>query len=377
VADQICQNDEAYRKHIASTCQSPDDIKTIPSAWRKLYLDFFINGPDTNGSVYIVLDGIDEANDKDRKIFLELVKDIMPSANNRSSRIQLAMLGRPQMLDQLLEALEQDSLPTIHVTGDKTSGDIVHYIERSIKNAKNLRSVPQDIKDQIVEKLSSGAQGMFIWVDFMLEELYKKKRVSTILEALNKAPKGLNEMLRHVLEGFSAALEEDDSDDLNELLAWVTCAERPMKLGELDLVLRLRSPSGDGLLALEDALRTQFASFFSLTREDGLTTGELQRNLTQSLDDDEFDIQSEESEEEGLEDVHNPTEFKSNPRTTEVAFCHAAIGDFFRDAIESQVTAGEGHPLIGVDINEAKASVCITCLSYLAYKATIQIWLMA
>ena len=142
-----------------------------------------------------------------------------------------------------------------------------------------IKSVPQDVKDQIVEKLSSGAQGMFIWVDFMLEELYKKKRVSTILEALNKAPRGLNEMLRHVLEGFSATLEDEDPDDLNELLAWVTCAERPMKLGELDLVLRLKSPSGDGMLALEDALRTQFASFFSLTREDGLTTGELQRNL--------------------------------------------------------------------------------------------------
>ena len=68
--------------------------------------------------------------------------------------------------------------------------------------------------------------------------------------------------------------------------------------------------------------------------------------------------------------MYNPTEFKSNPKTTEVAFCHAAIGDFFRDAIESKVTAGEGHQLIGVDINDAKASVCETCLSFLAYEAT-------
>ena len=110
--------------------------RPFQAPWRKLYLDFFISGPDTNSSVYIVLDGIDEANDDERKIFLELAKDIMDTANSRPSRIQLAMVGRPQMLDQILEALEQDNLPTIHVTGDKTSGDIVHYIQRSIKNAK-------------------------------------------------------------------------------------------------------------------------------------------------------------------------------------------------------------------------------------------------
>lgn len=214
LAYQISQNDPVYAKHVLSSCQSQDDIKTIASVWRKLYLEFFIDGADTASSLYIVLDGIDEAYEHERKMFLELLKDLKRQPADRLPRIQLAMVGRPQLLDELTEALENEYLSTIDVTGEKTSKDIVQYILTSIRKSKILKLVSQDVKNQIVEKLSSGAQGMFIWVDLMLQELYKKKRPSAILDALNMAPKGLREMLRHVLESFSATLQDEDPDDL-------------------------------------------------------------------------------------------------------------------------------------------------------------------
>jgi hypothetical protein len=119
LAFQISQNDDAYRKHLLMACQSSEDIKTIPSAWRKLFLEFYVDGPDTNSSLYMVMDGIDEAYDEERKTFLELVKDILPGGDHQQGRIQLAIIGRPQLMDEIIDALESEDVPTIHITGEK------------------------------------------------------------------------------------------------------------------------------------------------------------------------------------------------------------------------------------------------------------------
>lgn len=272
------------------------------------------------------------------------------------------MVGRPHLIDDIAEALEVE-LPTIHVTSTKNSDDIVHYVESSIRKSSVLRRASAKFQGEIVEKLVTGAQGMFLWVDLMLKELLKKRSESTMRRSLAEAPKGLTQMLRHVLEGFSSTLTEDAPDDLNELLAWTTCAQRSLTLGELDTILKLKSSNGDGMIYLEGALRKQYASFFSLTREDGLSTADLQNiHRIQAGSDSE---QEHDEQEESFNDVNNETDFDSNPYTTQVTFCHASIGDFFRDESQGKVSAGDGCPAIGVDFNEAKISVLDTCLNLL------------
>ncbi|PGH04863.1 hypothetical protein AJ79_06948 [Helicocarpus griseus UAMH5409] len=54
-------------------------------------------------------------------------------------------------------------------------------------------------------------------------------------------------------------------------------------------------------------------------------------------------------------------EFNSDPDTTTVTFCHASIGDLFRDKNE-KVSAGLGHPALGVKIAEAQFLVLKSCL---------------
>ena len=185
------------------------------------------------------------------------------------------MVGRPELSVSISEALEAD-VPIIHVTSDKNSTDIIDYIRTSIQKSNLLKRASATLRAEIVANLSKRAQGMFIWVDLVLQELLKKRSESAIRKSLGDVPKGLKAMLRHVLEGFSLSLADEESENLNELLAWTACAPRPLTLGELDAILKLKSPEGDSMIYLEEALRKQFASFFSLTREDGLSTAELQ-----------------------------------------------------------------------------------------------------
>lgn len=269
------------------------------------------------------------------------------------------MVGRPQLSISISEALEAD-VPTIHVTSNKNSADVVHYIKNSIHKSNLLKRASAELRGEIVETLSTGAQGMFIWVDLVLQELLKKRSESAMRKSLGEVPKGLKEMLRHVLEGFSLSLADENPENLNELLAWTACASRPLMLGELDTILKLNSPEGDSMIYLEEDLRMQFASFFSLTREDGLSTAELQSVRHTG---DETDDEAENSgPDEGFEDVESPTDFDSNSATTEVTFCHASIGDFLRDESQGKVSAGDGYPAIGVNFNDAKISVLKTCL---------------
>jgi hypothetical protein len=211
----------------------------------------------------------------------------------------------------------------------------------------------------------------------MLKELLKKRNEGAIRAALNTAPRGLNEMIRHVLEGFSLSLRDntDAANDLNTLLAWVTCAQRPLTLGELDTLLKVKSSTGDGNWWLEGTLRIQFASFFMLTREDGLATADLQR-VRAPQDDFEVDASNETST-EGFDDVENDTDFDSDPSKTEVTFCHASIGDFFRNDSETHTVAGEDCPPIGMQYHEAKVSVLKTCLRVLSSEAKTDLWTRA
>ncbi|KAI9763739.1 MAG: hypothetical protein M1840_009136 [Geoglossum simile] len=359
VAYQICQNDPVYTKHVTTQCDSPEEVDSLESAWRSLFVGFFLRSNGLDSSVYILLDGIDEAYDAERQTFLGLIKDLGEKSNR--SGIQLIMVGRPQLTDEISEAFEAE-IPTIHVTSVKNSEDIVHYIQSSISKSTILKRVPTEIQTEIVDKLSRGAQGMFLWVDLMLKELMKKRTPATLRKSLHEAPKGLSEMLRHVLEGFSLTLTDEDPNYLNELLAWTACAQRPLKLGELDTVLKLKSDDGEGMFYLEGMLRKQYASFFSLIREDGLSTADLQnfRGILVGSDSGE-----EEEAEEGYDDIENATDFHSNPSTTEVTLSHASIGDFFRDPTQGKVSAGDNYPTIGVNFNEAETSVLKTCLNLL------------
>lgn len=176
---------------------------------------------------------------------------------------------------------------------------------------------------------------MFLWVNLMLEEISKKPRPSEIRAKLDDAPRDLAKMIRHVFERL--AKDEDISkEDLNLMLGWVACAERPLVLGELDVNLKLRPPVGEGYPALEDDLRGQFASFFDLSRADGQTTEDLQRRAEQaskveqeSYHEDEREGSTRGDDDDDEEFVEEPV-FQSDPKDTTIQFSHASIRDYLR-----------------------------------------------
>ncbi|KAL4933037.1 ATP-binding protein [Aspergillus undulatus] len=338
LAFQISKNDPVYQKYLASI-EDHERLSTLESAWRLLFVEYFLNKTNIQSSVYILIDAVDEALDNERSVFFRLAKDLYEA--RQQSRLQLAVVGRPHISDQLLEGVEVEA-PTIHVTAQNNSHDINFFIHASIKKSAVLRRASAKLRQDILDKLSVGADGI-------------------IRKALEDPPKGLKQILRHVLLTFSASCSAEELEYLNEILAWVTTAQQPLTTGKIDAILKLKSPDGDGMIYLEGALRRQFASFFNLNREDGLNTAELQNMSTRP---DLFDASDDEEkqEDETFEDVDNFTDFNSDGKTTTVTFSHASIGDFFRDEAEGPVSAGDDYTSVGVNYRQAKAHVLKTFL---------------
>ncbi|KAJ5093886.1 hypothetical protein N7456_009747 [Penicillium angulare] len=366
LAYQISMTNTAYQKHVRRIEDSAA-ISTIEAAWRRLFVDFFLESTNVQSSAYIIIDGIDEADDEERRLLFSLARDIQENAD--STTLRLAFIGRPHMSDQLYESLEAE-VPTIHVTMNKNAADVERYIKASIQKSMFLRKTSVKLRQEILATSSSRAEGMFLWVNLMMQELIKCRSEAKIRNSLKEAPRGLKEMVRRILASFSSTCEPEELGFLNELLLWTACSPKPLILQEANDILRLTSPEEDGMIYLEGALRRQFASFFSLNRWDNLNTAELE---ILAIKESEFEERTdttritERDEGDEFEDVTNFVNFNSSPDTT-LNFCHASIGDFFRDESEGQVTAGQGYMPVGVNWRDGKVYVLKTCLRLITQK---------
>ena len=209
----------------------------------------------------------------------------------------------------------------------------------------------------------------------MLDQLRAISRPSDIRTALEQAPRDLAQMIRNVFERL-AGDSDVQRDDLNEMLIWTTFARTRLLLGQMDVILKLRGKFGEPMYDLEDRLRGQFSSFFTLERKDKMTTESLQLAIQDDIrqeilsheepSSDQADEQSnwhQPVEDHGEEDDVS-RKYDSDFNTTLLGFSHASI----RDYLVQEGRPTRRYPVdlgIGVDCNKAEHHITATCLSIL------------
>ena len=209
----------------------------------------------------------------------------------------------------------------------------------------------------------------------MLDQISNVSRPSEIRHKLEQAPHDLAKMIRHVFERL-AGDPDVQKDDFNEILTWVTFARTPLLLGQMDVILKLRGEFGEGMPDLEERLRDQFSSFFTLEREDKMTTESLQVEM-QNIHHQIIAHEDHSSDQAGeSHDVHQTVEdleeedhvsrtYDSDFQTTRLGFSHASIRDYL---VQEGRPTTRKYPVdlgIGVDVNKAEHHITATCLSVL------------
>lgn len=413
VAYQLSESDAFYGRQVVRQLHTSDDLKTVSSAYRRLFIQPFED--DNRGRVlHVLLDGIDEAEpDEIEELLAEMRPNDEEGSEGTRSKVHVALVGRSYLTETVTSYLEPvsrtGSFSTVLVTHDRNAKDVRSYIENGVMSSKILNRSRQDLKLQVIDLMVKRADGLFILAKFMLADVNRARRPTTILKSLQSFPQEINGMLHKTLENLALAISEEDAGDLNELLQWVTCAEQSLTLEQLEAVLILRFDESP--FRFEETLRGQYACFFELEREDGLTTDDLikdhdRRRRSKSRDSTPSDrprrssSAGKDSPRRNLSpgqlangdrrtslvtlatspperdvgrsrspmfralrsDADDEMEFRSKKSTTTVTFFHTSIREFFSNEDTAKITCGHGPVSVGFNNLDAKLHVLKTCL---------------
>ncbi|KAF5661331.1 kinesin [Fusarium denticulatum] len=155
---------------------------------------------------YLIIDAVDESDDKDRREILELL--LMAALERRIS--QFHSFIRLQ---------------------DETQSDIIHFASAFLQRVDFPQFVDR-ARDYIVEN----ANGVFLWVKLVGEELlaYDEQGCAEedIFEFLKSLPTELDELYQRMLDKMTARTEKENRDGV-KMFRFVLFAGRPLSVCEL------------------------------------------------------------------------------------------------------------------------------------------------
>ena len=217
------------------------------------------------GSVYCVLDGLDECDETSSELLLRRLKNLFTRPNESSScRLHLIVVSR-DLPDVIPEVLSSFSRIRLDPDADsEVNVDIQRFIDVKIDELSAYRRYPQSLRDKVQKAFQNRAKGTFLWVGIVAQEL-RRYKATEAEKALDLFPSGLEELYSRML------LQVDTShrEFVAKILRWVVMAVRPLTLSELSAALQADiTPSAD--FNREEIMRDQisYCGYFLTIKEE-------------------------------------------------------------------------------------------------------------
>ncbi|KAM0136395.1 hypothetical protein ACHAP3_004625 [Botrytis cinerea] len=204
----------------------PDEA-TSPSLDQIVAL--LIKAIDELSSVAIFIDGLDELPESDRKLTFSILRRIL---NEVTSPVKLFVSSREDVT-YLFQSSSGLTTFKVHLQTDYISPDIEAYIRHAIDElitSGDLVLGNLALKEDIFTVLRDGAKGMFLWVQFQLEELCRMETDATIVKALQNLPRNLEETYDRLL---GRIIEIERREFVKRMFDWIICSCRPLHMDEL------------------------------------------------------------------------------------------------------------------------------------------------
>ena len=193
--------------------------------------DLFVKHATDLENLTIVVDALDEC--KDVGLLLRRMKSFLEQCNAR-----ILVVSRKEGIITL--ALED--YPRVNIEPGDVDADICHYVRTEIKKIPRFQGKP--VQYRMITALASGHGGMFLWAYLMLKELKELGTVKQVDDALKALPTGLEEMHETIITRLNSTLHKAHRQLAIKILAWIVCAVRPLRLAELQEILRFEIRQG-------------------------------------------------------------------------------------------------------------------------------------
>ncbi|OAQ61385.1 ankyrin repeat-containing protein [Purpureocillium lilacinum] len=221
-------------KDIKNSFEGTETTKYTISSFVSLWRAFLILIQQSRSSqVVCVLDGLDECEKESLSQLLDAVGNYLSKTGETARpRLKFIILSRPQpaVLESKLGQYQRIQLDT---SDTEISHDVERYIFAKVAELASEQNLSAEMVAQVQQTLLAGADGTFLWVGFVANEL-QGRSWSKIDDILRHVPKGLGGIYQRLLQQIS------DKEALVPILQWVVLAARPLTLEELTVAAGIK-----------------------------------------------------------------------------------------------------------------------------------------
>lgn len=188
----------------------------------------------TLGTVYCVLDGLDECHEASLEVLLRKLKALFSTEFGKSLayHFNLIVVSRdlPEFIPKILSGF-----PRIRLDPDLNSNvnyDIHQFIDSKVDRLSTDKKYPKALRDHVKGVFLDRAKGTFLWVGIVAKELENYLAIE-VERVLSYFPSGLGELYARML----LQIRDNRRDTAARILRWVVMAVRPLTISELSAAI--------------------------------------------------------------------------------------------------------------------------------------------
>ncbi|CAI7657910.1 unnamed protein product [Penicillium glandicola] len=181
------------------------------------------------GQLFCVLDGLDECGDNASAFLLPKFKVLFKS--NLLTNLKLAIISRPSPTLSLIPAINLD---VNH--GEQVNQDVRTFIHSKMDELCCTHDFDPETRGNIETHLLRSAEGSFLWVGFVLNEMMTLETHTEILDTMKRIPRGLPGMYSRMLTQIKQKHQKFVPIAVI-FLHWLAVSSRSLSPGELFAVL--------------------------------------------------------------------------------------------------------------------------------------------
>lgn len=202
-----------------------------PNAWNVI-CDIFkaVTGDEAMLDPVCIVDALDEC-EHNCKALLKLIV-------NTSAHVKWLLSSRNvKDIERDLRKIESNRILSLELkaNAENISKSVDAYINNSIQDIEALED-DIELQMQTTETLKRKANGTFLWVALVIEQLRDTDR-RNIEDVLKEIPAGLESLYQLIMERVNSKLRPKDQEACRVLLSIIITAERPLHLKELYLFM--------------------------------------------------------------------------------------------------------------------------------------------
>ncbi|ORY16158.1 C2H2 domain-containing protein [Clohesyomyces aquaticus] len=220
---------------------SGEPVLSSPNTARKLLEDFCLTIPKQ----YIIIDGLDECEQSERKQILELfVQLVTQSEADEPGKLRVLFVSQDyvDIKRALHNSMNAKVTPrTISLSSMDNERDIRVYVNDLTTQIAQKHGLDGDQVDYLRDLTISRAQGMFLYAKLVMPNLLKQPTREQLLDEiqLTRFPNGLEEAYERIVSQIKKSSSREEWTVAKKLLGWMVCAKRPLTWKEMQVALSI------------------------------------------------------------------------------------------------------------------------------------------